>query len=65
MASVDVLTTFSDRAEFERAAALLGRLGADYDVISPDPGFAAVGSPALVLDGAARAAFLEGGGADM
>ena len=62
---MDTLTTFSDRAEFERALTLLGRLGVDCEVISPDPGHAAVGSPALVLGGEARAAFLEGGGADI
>ena len=60
-----MLTTFSGRAEFERAARLLGRLGVEHDVISPDPGYAAVGCPALVLSPRSQAAYLDGGGADI
>ncbi len=62
---MDALTTFGDRAEFERAKALLGRLGIDHQVVSPDPGYAAVGAPALALSPEGRSAFLEGGGGDI
>jgi ArsR family metal-binding transcriptional regulator len=62
---VDTLTTFSDRREFERAVALLHRLGLAHEVVSPDPGFASVGTPALAFSAEARASFLEGGGVDI
>jgi ArsR family metal-binding transcriptional regulator len=62
---MDAVTTFSDRREFERAVALLTRLGAEHEVLSPDPGYAAVAAPALVLGAEARAAFLDAGGADI
>lgn len=62
---MDALTTFSDHGEFERAVRLLTRLGIAYSVISPEPAFAAVASPALRLDEEARAAFLESGGTDI
>jgi ArsR family metal-binding transcriptional regulator len=62
---VDTLTTFSDRCEFERAVALLHRLGLAHEVVSPDPGFASVGTPALAFSAEARASFLEGGGVDI
>jgi ArsR family metal-binding transcriptional regulator len=62
---MDALTTFSDRAEFERAARLLERLRVEHQVVSPEPGYAAVGAPALVLSPQARSAFLESGGADI
>lgn len=62
---MDVLTTFADRREFWRATALLDGAGIGYAVLSPDPGYALVGCPAVVLDEAARAAFLEVGGADL
>jgi ArsR family metal-binding transcriptional regulator len=62
---VDVLTTFSRRAEFERAAALLRRLRIAHRVVSPDPGFAEVGTPAVVLSPESRSAFLDGGGGDI
>ena len=62
---MDTLTTFSDRAECDRSVALLERLGIDYEVISPDPGYSAVGCPALVLSPEARSAFLDGGGTNL
>jgi ArsR family metal-binding transcriptional regulator len=62
---VDTLTTFSDRCEFERAVALLHRLGLAHEVVSPDPGFASVGTPALAFSAEARASFLEGGVVDI
>jgi ArsR family metal-binding transcriptional regulator len=58
-----MLTTFSDGAECERAVTLLGRLRVDYEIVSPEPGYTTVGSPALVLDHEARASLLAGGGA--
>ncbi len=62
---MDTLTTFTDRKEFERAIALLRRLRIDHQVVSPDPAYSAVGSPALVLSPEDRAAFLDGGGVDL
>lgn len=62
---MDALTTFGRRAEFEQAIALLKRMRVAYDVVSPDPGYAAVGVPALVLTLEAKSAFLDGGGADL
>ncbi len=62
---MDTLTTFGDRNEFERAVALLARLGATHSVVSPDPAYAAVASPALLLTAEARAAFMESGGVDI
>ena len=59
------LTTFTDRREFERAAAVLGRLGVEYSVISPEPAYDRVGSPAIALTGEAMSAFLDGGGLDI
>jgi ArsR family metal-binding transcriptional regulator len=59
---LDTLTTFSDRSEFARALELLRRLQIAHEVVSPDPGYAAVGVPALVLSPEARSAFLDGGG---
>lgn len=62
---MDALTTFGDRGELERSLALLERLGIGCRLISPDPGYAAVGCPALVLAPAERAAFLAGGGDEL
>jgi len=62
---VDALTTFSDRGEFKRAERLLTRLGIAHSVVSPEAAYAAVASPALVLDEEARAAFLESGGTEI
>ena len=42
--------TFPRRSEFAKAKVSLDALGLSYEVISPDPGFARVGAPALVLD---------------
>ena len=57
---MDSLTAFTDRSEFARAAALLDRLGIEYSVVSPDPAYARVGCPAIVLDHDAKATFLAG-----
>jgi ArsR family metal-binding transcriptional regulator len=42
--------TFPRRSEFDKAKTGLDALGLPYEAISPDPGFAKVGVPALVLD---------------
>jgi ArsR family metal-binding transcriptional regulator len=60
---VEALTTFADRAEFERAAALLDKAGISFSVVSPDPAYALVGCPAVVLTEEAKTAFLSGVGA--
>ena len=62
---MEALTTFADRREFERAAALLGKAGISFSVVSPDPAYALVGCPAVVLSEEAKAAFLSGPGADV
>lgn len=62
---MEALTTFADMREFARAVALLERLGIGHEVISPDPAYARVGCPAIVLGAEARATFLDGGGADV
>ena len=62
---MDALTAFTDRTEFERAIALLEALALKHAVISPDPTFAKVACPAIVLDEAAKTAFLAGAGADV
>ena len=62
---MDSLTAFTDQSEFERAAALLDKLSIEHAVISPDPAYARVGCPAIVLDHDAKATFLAGAGADI
>jgi len=62
---VDALTTFADRREFERTVALLDKLGIEHTVISPEPAYARVACPAIVLAEEAKAAFLSGAGADV
>jgi len=59
------LTTFANRSEFDHAVALLDKLGIEYKVISPDPAYALVGCPALVLSKEAKALFLSGPGGDV
>jgi Uncharacterized protein conserved in archaea len=59
------LTTFTDWREFERAAALLDKLGIEHTLISPEPAYARVGCPAIALADEAKALFLEGAGADI
>lgn len=59
---MDALTTFADQGEFERAVALLARLGVTPTTISPDPAYRRVGVPALVLSSEQRAAFTEHAG---
>jgi ArsR family metal-binding transcriptional regulator len=61
----DTLTTFTDRQEFERAAALLDKLRIDHALISPEPAYARVGCPAIALAEEGKALFLKGGGCDI
>lgn len=49
-----VLTTFPQRHEFEKARHRLDQLGLKYRVISPDPGYARVATPSLVMDSETR-----------
>ena len=51
--------TFSKRSEFDKARASLDRLNLPYTVLSPDPGFAKVGVPSLVLDEDAHKALYQ------
>jgi ArsR family metal-binding transcriptional regulator len=62
---MDALTTFTDKREFERAAAVLDRLGIDHVVVSPSPAYDYVGCPAVALSDAAKAAYLESAGVDI
>ena len=48
--TVRLITTFGRRSEFEKAAARLQALGLPYETISPEPGYARVGVPALVVE---------------
>jgi ArsR family metal-binding transcriptional regulator len=61
---VDALTTFTDRREFERAAALLDELSIEHTLIFPDPAYKHVGCPAIALPAEGKAQFLEAGGSD-
>ncbi len=45
-----LIGTFPQRSEFDKAQAGLDALGMRYEVISPDPGYARVGVPSLVLE---------------
>lgn len=54
------VTTVAQRSEFERAKARLDALGLPYEIVSPDPGFARVGVPALVVETSGRAALTSG-----
>ncbi|MFO7958222.1 MAG: (Fe-S)-binding protein [Candidatus Brocadiia bacterium] len=56
------LTTFAAQEEFEKASQTLDRLGISCDVISPGPGYARVGVPALVLEAEARMEFARHAG---
>jgi len=62
---MDAVTTFGDRHEFERALRLVERLGIDHIVVSPDPSYALVGCPALVLSPEAKAEYLDNGGTEI
>jgi len=57
-----VITTFPNRDEFRRAQSRLDGRALAYEVVSPDPGYARVGAPALVAEAEARAALADGSG---
>jgi len=62
---VDALTTFADRREFEHAVAALDGARIRYSVVSPDPAYALVGCPGIVLAGEDKVAFLRGPGSSV
>jgi len=59
---MDLLTTFADSREFERAVALLEAQSIEYTTVSPEPAYCRVGVTAIVLDEAARSRFMSAGG---
>jgi ArsR family metal-binding transcriptional regulator len=54
-----VITTFPRREEWRKAQARLDARRLAYAVVSPDPGFATVGAPALVVTTEAQAALMD------
>jgi len=62
---MDSLTTFADRDTCERARRLAAGLGLAPTTVSPDPGYSAVGVPALVFSAEERAVFIERTGDDI
>lgn len=56
---MDVLTTFPQRCEFDNARQALDDLDSPYRVISPDPGYARVGTPSLAMDAETRLRIIE------
>ncbi len=59
------VTTFAGHSEFQRALRLVERLGIDHAVVTPEPSYALVGCPALVLSPQAKAEYLDVGGSGM
>ena len=59
-----LVTTFPRRDEFERAKARLDGLSLPYEVLSPEPGYRAVGAPARIVDAGARTARVSGSSDD-
>ncbi len=53
------LTTFPQSSAFEQARAELDALGLDYDVLRPEPAFARVGAPCVIMEDTARMALAE------
>jgi ArsR family metal-binding transcriptional regulator len=62
---MQVLTTFATLDEYARAARLLAQRGIAHRLISPEPAYAHVGCPALVLEEEDKATFLREGGLDV
>jgi ArsR family metal-binding transcriptional regulator len=56
-----LITTFATDAECRKAVAQLDRLGLPYELISPEPGYAKVGRPGLVMESEARMALAAAG----
>jgi len=57
-----LVTTFASRDEFRRAQVRLDGRALAYEAVAPDPGYAKVGVPALVVGTDARAALTDGRG---
>ena len=57
-----MLTTFPRPEESGRARDSLNRIGLSYETVSPDPGYARVGVPALAMDAEARVALAKEAG---
>lgn len=53
-----VVTTFPRRQEFESATKALRKLLLPYEVLTPEPGYARVGVPSVVLDNETRSTLL-------
>ncbi len=45
-----LVTSFPNRAEYEKAVRTMAAASLPYDVVSPEPGYARVGVPGLVID---------------
>lgn len=58
----ELLTTFPRTSEFAKAKAIADSPGLVCRVVSPEPGCARVGVPAMVLDDRQRAALMGHGG---
>ena len=56
---IDRIAVFSRAREFDKAHALLSRLELPFAVLSPDPGYARVGTPALLCDPDGTSAILS------
>jgi len=56
-----MITTFPQTSEFEKARTRLDTLSLPYDVILPEPGYALVGTPALVVEMETRMALAQKG----
>ncbi|MFP4056370.1 MAG: (Fe-S)-binding protein [Candidatus Brocadiia bacterium] len=50
----ELIATYPNRGEFEKAKARLGALSLPHEVVTPDPGFSRVGAPSLVMDSEVR-----------
>jgi ArsR family metal-binding transcriptional regulator len=55
------LATFPQASEFEKARVELDALGLGYDALRPEPAFARVGAPCVIMDDTARMALAEHG----
>jgi ArsR family metal-binding transcriptional regulator len=59
---MELVTTFANRAEFEKSIRLLDSSSLPYRVIAPDPGYCRVGAGALVIDEEVRREIQRRGG---
>ena len=58
---MSILTTFPRYSEFEKAARIADELNLPHTVLSPAPGYASVGTPAIVIEEEDRGKLLGGG----